>query len=273
MKKIKFILILFIIFILTGCMKYDGNMKINNDGSVELVMKYSMQVQNQNEKNTSGDEIKFTSNDEINLDDYKFLKKYGYSIEDYTETLENGEDAEGIIIYKKFNSLDEITSDQKIVLDFFKLFKEEDQNYTYDKFFYKEDNKYIANYIFDLKPTINGTKDSSSNIDYGKYSKLFNFKYSVTLPDSVKYVESNATKISDDGKTLTWDLELGKSNSVNFGFSYNTYMKKIDQIFIYSCLGAIGISIFAIVIISLTKLKDKKKIENINDNSEEESNN
>lgn len=276
MKRLKYVLILFILFILTGCVKYDGTMNINNDGSVELIMKYSMQKQNVNKEDNDKDGTKFTSNVEVNLEDYNFLKKYGYSIEEFTETLENNEEADGVIIYKKFHSLDEITSDKKLVLDFFQVFEEEDKNYTYDKFFYKEDNKYTANFIFDLTPEINGTNNSNNTnlgFDYSQYENLFNFKYTVTLPNSVKYIESNATDISKDGKTLTWKLDLGKTNEVNFGFAYDPYIKKIDKIFIYSCLGAIGVSILFIIIISLTKINTKKKISFENDKIEEESNN
>ena len=274
MNKLKFILILLIVFVLTGCVKYDGNMKINDDGSVELLMRYSMQIKNPNEKNINNDAGgTFNSDVEVNIDDYEFLKKYGYSIEDYTETLENGEEAKGVIISKKFNSLDEITADKKFVLDFFQVFEEEDKNYTYDKFFYKEDNKYTANYIFDLTPAINGSKDNSLGFDYSKYSSLFDFKYSITLPDSVKYVESNATNISEDGKTLTWKLELGSTNEVNLGFTYDTYIKKIDKIFLYISFGVIVFSVLGIVIISLTKLNDKKKISPKVDETKEESNN
>ena len=276
MKRLKYILILFILSILTGCVKYDGTMNINNDGSVELIMKYSMQKQNVNKEDNDKDSTKFTSNVEVNLEDYNFLKKYGYSIEEFTETLENNEEADGVIIYKKFHSLDEITSDKKLVLDFFQVFEEEDKNYTYDKFFYKEDNKYTANFIFDLTPEINGTNNSNNTnlgFDYSQYENLFNFKYTVTLPNSVKYIESNATDVSKDGKTLTWKLDLGKTNEVNFGFAYDPYIKKIDKIFIYSCLGAIGVSILFIVIISLTKINTKKKISFENDKIEEESNN
>lgn len=276
MKRLKYVLILFILFILTGCVKYDGTMNINNDGSVELIMKYSMQKQNVNKEDNDKDSTKFTSNVEVNLEDYNFLKKYGYSIEEFTETLENNEEADGVIIYKKFHSLDEITSDKKLVLDFFQVFEEEDKNYTYDKFFYKEDNKYTANFIFDLTPEINGTNNSNNTnlgFDYSQYENLFNFKYTVTLPNSVKYIESNATDVSKDGKTLTWKLDLGKTNEVNFGFAYDPYIKKIDKIFIYSCLGAIGVSILFIIIISLTKINTKKKISFENDKIEEESNN
>ena len=276
MKRLKYVLFLFILSILTGCVKYDGTMNINNDGSVELIMKYSMQKQNVNKEDNDKDSTKFTSNVEVNLEDYNFLKKYGYSIEEFTETLENNEEADGVIIYKKFHSLDEITSDKKLVLDFFQVFEEEDKNYTYDKFFYKEDNKYIANFIFDLTPEINGTNNSNNTnlgFDYSQYENLFNFKYTVTLPNSVKYIESNATDVSKDGKTLTWKLDLGKTNEVNFGFAYDPYIKKIDKIFIYSCLGAIGVSILFIIIISLTKINTKKKISFENDKIEEESNN
>ena len=271
MKYFKYVVIVLIGFVLTGCVKYDTQMKINEDKSVELKMKYSIQNKNM-ETYSQNNETKLASNTEINLKDYQFLKKHGFSIEEFDETYENGEEASGIIISKRFRSLDEITSDQKLVIDFFKIFKQEDTNYSYDKFFYKEDNKYTASYIFDLTPTVNGTSSNNLNIDYTEYSNMFDFKYSITLPDSVKYVESNATKISDNGKTLIWNLELGKKNKVEFGFSFDNYIKKIDKIFLYSSLGSIVISLLFIIIISLTKLADKKKIKVEDNISKEESN-
>lgn len=256
MKKIKYLIILFFVFILTGCVKYNTEMKINDDDSVELTMTYSLQTQ-------QNDEIAY-SNTKINKNDFEFLKNYGFSIEDFDENLENGTNISGLIIYKKFKSLQDMTSNEKLILDFTKIFQKEDKNFEYDKFFYKDNGKLKANYIFDFRA------ENDDNMDYNQYSKLFDLKYSISFPESIIGIESNASEKSNDGHKLTWNMELGKVNEITFSFSSKNVVTDLDKKIILVCLGIIGASTLIIIIVLLTKINDRKKIniadeENLNE--------
>lgn len=293
MNKIKIFVVFGCIFLLTGCIKYNTDMKINDDKSIDLHMRYGTQIEFvdnsedsddnyidedldiENDEEIEEEEKKETEKKEpsyadIDTESYKFLKNHGYSIEEYSEKLDNGNTSTGIDIIKRFNSLDDITSEEKVTVDFIKLFSNE-KNFDDSKFFYKENNMYNANFIFNFEP-----EEGSDNVDLQSYADMFDLKYSITFPNDVKYITSNANEKSNDGKTLTWNFEVGKVNEVNFSFSYERQMSEIDKIIIFVCLGVIGFSILLIIIVSLTKLGKKKiEIEELideNENNTEESN-
>ena len=55
------------------------------------------------------------------------------------------------------------------------------------------------------------------------YDITYNVKYIVNLPN--KAISHNATEVSEDGKTLTWDLTQSLDTiSYEFAFSNNTVM-------------------------------------------------
>ena len=45
-----------------------------------------------------------------------------------------------------------------------------------------------------------------------EYQSYFDLEYKVTLPE--KPISSNATSVSEDGKTLTWKMTYRKKNSM-----------------------------------------------------------
>ena len=49
-----------------------------------------------------------------------------------------------------------------------------------------------------------------------EYQSYFDLEYKVTLPE--KPISSNATTVSEDGKTLTWKMTYRKKNSVQYEF-------------------------------------------------------
>ena len=49
-----------------------------------------------------------------------------------------------------------------------------------------------------------------------EYQSYFDLEYKVTLPE--KQISSNATSVSEDGKTLTWKMTYRKKNSVQYEF-------------------------------------------------------
>ena len=49
-----------------------------------------------------------------------------------------------------------------------------------------------------------------------EYQSYFDLEYKVTLPE--KPISSNATSVSEDGKTLTWKMTYRKKNSVLYEF-------------------------------------------------------
>lgn len=249
MKKIKYILSLFAVLVLTGCVKYNTKIEIKKDNSVELTMTYSIQSN-----------IKDNDGGNVNIEDFDFLKKYGFSTKEINESLSNGNNISGIIIYKKFKSLEDMSTDEKFNVDFIKIFQEEDPTFDYDKFFYKKDDKYNASFIFDFMSSMNVNLEDIESDD-SSISDMFDLKFSISFPEHVTEINSNATNASEDGHELTWNLEFGKINNVEFSFVADRPVSELDKVIILSCLGIIGGSFLIIIIVLLTKIGDKKKID------------
>ncbi|MDE6284900.1 MAG: hypothetical protein K2M17_04070, partial [Bacilli bacterium] len=81
----------------------------------------------------------------------------------------------------------------------------------------------------------------TEDFDLSDYKDQINFQYIVKLGSKVKCNEkaTNASKISKDGKELTWDLELGKKNEVIYEFE------------IPSSGGVIAIGVCVVLLIAL----------------------
>ena len=78
------------------------------------------------------------------------------------------------------------------------------------------------------------------------------YDFSVTLP--TKAISSNASSVSEDGKTLTWDLKHGELNEVKFEFRLsNTNM----IIGVVACI--VDIILLISIIIAFVYLRGLKK--------------
>lgn len=82
------------------------------------------------------------------------------------------------------------------------------------------------------------------------YSSGIISEFVVTLPS--KPVSHNATSVSDDGKTLTWDLTGTGSQSVEFEFAFS------NNLWLYIVLGIIAIVVIALAVMLLLKRKNGK---------------
>jgi len=54
------------------------------------------------------------------------------------------------------------------------------------------------------------------------------YNYEITLP--TKPISNNATKVSNDGKTLTWDLKANDKNKDQSYFIYNLKKEQLNKI-------------------------------------------
>ena len=93
-----------------------------------------------------------------------------------------------------------------------------------------------------------------------EYQSYFDLEYKVTLPE--KPISSNATSVSEDGKTLTWKMTYGKKNSVQYEFKLGKdEIKKEKSItsYIGSILPTIGVVIILIVALVVQNKKKTPK--------------
>lgn len=196
MKKIKIFLTLMLIFLVTGCSNYNMTMKIGKDKSME----YSLII--------LSDYYNSNLVDSISIYKEKY-EKYGYLVEEY-----NVESKYGMIISKKFDNIDDISyakpNDEFNLLYLYNddNIEVENQMFSVDKGFIT--NKYTANFYVDL---------SNLEIDLDNVT----VSYNVELPN--ESLTNNANFISEDKKTLTWNITSIEKIEIDYEFELNSYDK------------------------------------------------
>lgn len=225
-EKIKkicgFIACLALMIALSGCVKYELKMGVNDDKSLDFEIIYAIDgaymdgLDTDTDTDTDDEPTTTTDDDDdssVSTEQYSFLKNKGYNVEEYTNN-DNGHKYAGVKIKKTFKSIDDVTKETEKTIDINNNFFKED---TFDdsQLFSKKGNVYKASLLFDMSG-----EGSTSTEDTSSYDSMFDMTYTVTLPVKVK--ESNATKVSEDGKTLTWTLKYGKKNIVTYSFDMSS---------------------------------------------------
>lgn len=273
MKKAKYIILLSLTILLTGCVKSNTSMTINKDKSMSLTSEVLI-----------SDKLLDKENRLIIKDEKDKLQKKNMTVEE----IKNSNGYSGFSVTKKYGNIDKNSKEEYkeiIISNFFDDKFDDSILFQVKKGLFK--NVYTANYKFEVDnddfvedknsnetviddttntPTVendttnvidntnnvdgtnnNTGKDISDNADLIKLASEVKFKFSVNLP--YKVLESNATKKSDDGKKLEWDLNSNDAVKINYSFElYN-----MNNIYM-----AIGISIGAIILlIVLIIIKNK----------------
>ena len=273
MKKAKYIILLSLTILLTGCVKSNTSMTINKDKSMSLTSEVLI-----------SDKLLDKESRLIIKDEKDKLQKKNMTVEEIKDS--NG--YSGFSVTKKYGNIDKNSKEEYkeiIISNFYDDKFDDSVLFQVKKGLFK--NVYTANYKFEVDnddfvednnsnetviddttntPIVeNGTtnvidntnnvdgtnnnteKDISDNADLIKLASEVKFKFSVNLP--YKVLESNATKKSDDGKKLEWDLNSNDAVKINYSFElYN-----MNNIYM-----AIGISIGAIILlIVLIIIKNK----------------
>lgn len=235
-KTFKKIAIITLVLFLTGCVKYEAKTEIKKDKSLDLSIIYAMEI---------SDEYQEEQTEQINPDDYKDLTNKGYKVEEYKNKLENKEQR-GVKITKTFDNIDNYSKTEEVKFYVTSMVDEENKNkYDDQQLFSKKGNTYKANFLFDLT----SEEQEDDMIDLDQMSKLFDMKYILVLP--VKPTTHNATTISEDGLTLTWELPFNKLTEAKFEFTLKSQLiSGIDNNYLYIGGGLFVFLVLAIVLIS-----------------------
>ncbi|MBR4262594.1 MAG: hypothetical protein IKQ35_04445 [Bacilli bacterium] len=260
MKKfLKLFSVLLVAVMLTGCVKYNINMKITNDKKMKFEAIVAMQKSMMQGGETS------TNEDGINE-----LKKKGFKVEDYKD-----DTYEGWKISKTYKNIDKYSTSKEVKVDLNKFLEGDEPEY----FFQKKGNTYKAVFTFNLNQTENdatpnaepaddttttGTDDSidlttdgtdagddyfdsiDDEIDYSSLYSMMDIKYTVEVPKAGK---NNAT--STDKNKLTWDLTKMQNQDITFEFEVNG-----NNMIMY-CAIAAAVLVLIIIIVVLTSKKKK----------------
>ncbi len=194
----RLIILLIILFSLTGCIKNNCNMKLETNNSFKITVINGM-------INTGSE----TDNDSDIFEKQKYIDN-GYKVEDY-----DGDGYTGIKIIAEVDSID-LVSDPNI--DEVELTKVIDGKVEDIKLFKKErledGTRYTANFTYYLSNDSFDQALSGYNVDISSYSDMIELEYSITLP--YKLETNNATEV--EGNTYSWDLKFGEVNTIQYSF-------------------------------------------------------
>lgn len=239
MKKLKCFLTLILLFFITGCSNYNMTMKIDKDKS----MIYTVTILSNGYNSTLANNIS------IYKEKYE---QYGYSVKEY-----NQDNKYGMVISKVFDNIDDIAQGKRS--DEFNLLYLYEIGYNADiesKMFNVDKgiatNRYAANFYIDL-----------SNLEINLNNATVT--YNVELPNGT--LSNNANYVSNDNKTLTWNItSLGKTE-IDYVFELKSY----DTIY-YGIAIFIALFLFFSIISNLFSKGDesrenKKRIYNAQKNN------
>ncbi len=273
MKKLRNVVVLLVVtLLLTGCVKYNVNMEIRKDKSMNFEMIYAM-----NSSLLQGKDV-------FDEKELKEIKDKGFKVEKYDK-----DNMKGFTISKEIKNIDYISSSDAKEYSLSAITKKGDQKvFKVKKGLFK--NKYTANLKFDSSDSkmSNGNSNSqfreeiddddddllidskdddldldldtddsdldldTDNYDYSSMMSGMDMSINVKLP--YKALSNNATEVTNDGKDLKWNLTTSGAQSIDFEFElYN-----MTTIYICIALGVVllvGVIVLIVVLVS----KGKKK--------------
>lgn len=235
-KGIKLLALAFVMLLFAGCVKYDVDMTINNDKSMDLKITTAMA---DSVKSYMGEQA---SDGEKEKEE---LKNKGLEVEDYQQ-----DGYTGYTVKKHYNNIDDLSTTEDVTAnigaegELEKLFKvtKTATGTTYKATFKSEDADSYSSQMTSYK----------DNETYKEYMKGMEIKFIVNLPSKAK--SSNATNVSNDGKTLEWDLMT--TPSVEFEFEMPNSNNNLIIIIGGAC-AVVGIAICVVVVV-LKKKKENK---------------
>lgn len=225
-----------VILVLCGCgMKAEYNMNIKSDKSMDfaVIIAYDDELI---DAMISMDESKeeYTEEEgwqmlEDSMESENSPENYGFTKERYNE----GE-YHGFKYVKTISNIDNISSEQAN----FKL--EEFEKISESILFVKSGNKYKANFELSSEEQENNSQGADIGIE---------MIFTVTLPREP--ISHNAATVSEDGKTLTWNLTEKGVQNIEFEFSFT------DNTMLY--IGVAASLVLVVTIVSIIIYKNKKK--------------
>ena len=283
-KYLRIILLVLVVgFLTTGCMEENISMVINNDKSMDFSMYVSLDLKAMQDLTNSfggsndemteeeylncidendGDETNCiapgSSSSDFDIDDLKdsinqdAVKEF--EEEGFTVTQNITSDKLELNLSKKFDNIDDVSSNEDVIFNV---------NENFDKFFKMEkgflDNKYTLHMVNDSQNIDNNDSDiklDTENFDLSTLSNMIDMTFQITLPN--ESISNNATSISNDKKTLTWDLVTNENKEISVTFALPNENKNL---IIYGGIG-LGVLLILIILIIVISKNKKKKVNN-----------
>lgn len=242
MKRCKlFIIALSLVLLVSGCSNVNTTMKINKDKSMNLSYIISL------DKNYLGNK---TFNDLFSSKSINNLENNGYNVTDYED-----DNNFGYKISTNVKDIDNISSSEDLKINLLSLLYSNVQDELY--IFKRTDgvlkNQYEANFSVDLSEALQENPNILTNM---VTTPVLSYSFSLELPSEV--ITSNATNISADKKTLTWQFDNIYNNHSNITFTFEAYNKPMLYM-LYVGIGLLGLIILSTIVRTLMWISDTFK--------------
>lgn len=236
MKKILSLVTIMVIalIVLTGCVDLNYEVKLNRNGTADVAYVYGIDKETLSKMGTTAEDLTSEMKQKAETSEYE--------IEPYSDDKVEGFKAKKHVENLSDISLEEAFGSEYVTDSEENQFKVEKKG---SKTFYSQNAK------IDL-----------SNMD-SSMASMVTMKYTVKLPTKVG--ENNASEVSKDGKTLTWNLTAGEVNEINFEASSSIIGTIITIVII--ALVVIGVTVAVVIVVKKSK---KEKSEDKNDSTDNE---
>ena len=276
-KYLKLLIIVAIIFITSGCVKYSEEMKIHNSKSINIDLVFAVN--------------KKISNYEFDSKKISDLEELGYRVSDY-----NDDNYKGIRLKYKIRNIDKVSTNKDVTYSLtdirnntpnkmFKVKKSFFKNYYKATFIFdstdidpitiNDDEKETIEYLCDDGSVVSVSRDgevpegchrvfdyeienakSKNPLNSEQLNEKYNkndLTYIVHLPS--KAISNNADLVK--GKTLTWNLKDNGVTDINYEFSI---INHFNILFVLLIVVLVLITIRYFVISVKSTKKKKKKV-------------
>ena len=223
MKKIKYLIVALFLILLTGCSSYDMSMSINKNKSMDLSINIVSTSKEEISKYADSLKEKYEVND-FKVEEFTRDNNYGIRITKHYDNIDNNSFAERT---DKFDLLYLYNNDYDKSI--------ETKIFNVDKGF--ASNRYAANFFVDL---------TNKDIDLSNTKVTF----VVYLPKG--NVSNNASSVSEDGNTLTWNITNKGRTDIEFVFELGSY----DTIYFVVAIFIAIFLVFSIISAILSKSGD-----------------
>lgn len=267
LRKVKYLFIIAMMFLLTGCVKFNMTMDIKSDKSMDLDILYAV------DKNMMGDEELFKDED---IEEYK---KSGFEVKEYAEG-----DYVGITLKKHVKNIDDISktdgnasfnianaTDTESEESMFTLKKgffrnvytlkmesdsatntPDDINLGDERFALEGEEDDLGEYPTDGESLLD---DYPIDGDFDYTDALNNMEMNLTVNLPNKPISHNATSVSNNGKSLTWNL-VAQQSDVELTFAlYN-------KTNILICVAGVVVVVIVVIVVVSKSSKNKNTSNN-----------
>lgn len=244
MKKIKSVLLGLLVIILCGCSTISTNMEVSKDKSMNITYVITL------DKEYLGNK---TFNELFSSKNINCLRNNGYTVTDYED-----EDNFGYKVSASIKDIDTISQTDNIKINLYDLLYSDIQNelYIFSRTEKVLKNQYTADFYVNLTDAI--ANNSSTLTDMVVPPKV-SYEFTLHLPE--KSLSNNATNVSKDGKTLTWQFDNITSGTNNINFSFELYNKQALMV-LYVFIGLAILVVISMIVRFFTWIGDTfKKIQ------------